>query len=136
MKDPMINCRVGDVIERSIEGMWFSAVIEKYSASNQTVDVKYLDDGNVEKEVPISEIRKAKEKNPIPGNENIRNQQRSTLPRPLAGLVEDDYDVRNSIKPTVFVHETSSVDEAIILNGAENRLAAGGGLRALRYLKK
>ena len=136
MKDRTINCRVGDVVERNIEGLWFLATIEKYHVSHQTVDVRYLDDGNRELDIPVAEIRKAKEKHPLPGSENLQNQQKITLPRPLAGLVEDDYEVRNSIKPTVFIHESTSTDEAIILNGAENRLAAGGGLRALRYLKK
>ena len=132
---PMVRYKVGDRVERNIEGMWFLAQIEKYHASNETIDVRYLDDGNQEEGIHVSEVRKIHSGSSF-GNENMQNQQKSTLPRPLAGLVEDDYEARNAVKPTVFIHESGSIDEAIILNGAENRLAAGGGLRALRYLKK
>ena len=61
-----------------------------------------------------------------------------TLARPLSGLVDDDYESRNRLKPKVHIHsnQDENDDESIILNGAENRLAAGGGLRALRYLRK
>jgi len=39
--------------------------------------------------------------------------------------------------PTVVIHNNiDEDDEAICLKGAENKLAAGGGLRALRYLRK
>jgi hypothetical protein len=131
----MVRYKVGDQVERNIEGMWFVAVVERCSSSNDSVDIKYLDDGNREDGVHTSEIRKHASSNSI-GDENLQNRQKTTLARPLAGLVEDDYEVRNAAKPTILLHENGNIDEAIILNGAENRLAAGGGLRALRYLKK
>ena len=49
---------------------------------------------------------------------------------------EDDAIERRAHRPTVIMHSSTDTEEAIILNGAENRLAAGGGLRELRYLRK
>lgn len=142
----MVDFRSGDYIERNIEGMWFTAIVEKVHDRYQSVDVKYLDDGNTEQSVPMNEVRKLtsfERRSVVDENQQNRlassssSSGKTTLPRPLAGLVEDDYDVRNSVKPTVQIHDENQIlDEAILLNGAENKLAAGGGLRALRYLKK
>ena len=56
------------------------------------------------------------------------------------GLVDDDEDERKDHIPTVVVHDEldsgqGDVD-AVCLKDAENKVAAGGGLRALRYLRK
>lgn len=133
MSDEKLAAR--ELVYRSIEGLQFAAEIIKVYKGY--VDLKYIDDGNVEERVPLDEI----EKNPsVRGRHGIeiaesKSQKGDTLPRPLAGLVEDDYEVRNNIKPVVVIHDAHNQDEAIVLNGAENKLAAGGGLRALRYLK-
>ena len=124
--------RLGQVVERYIEGLWFSASIVGLNQELKTVNLHYLDDGNAEEEVPLSEIRQSNQL-----QSSVVMQIKDTLPRPLAGLVEDDYEIRKQHKPTVIIHHQSNTsDEAIIMNGAENKLAAGGGLRALRYLKK
>jgi hypothetical protein len=142
MREPMslLSIRIGDYVERDIEGMWFAGIVEKVNKRDETAVIKYLDDGNIEEDVEFIKLRPLSKKKVISVNENQpnneQNKRKDTLPRPLAGLVEDDYEIRNSVKPTVFIHDSSSTDEAIIMNGAENKLAAGGGLRALRYLKK
>jgi hypothetical protein len=123
--------RKGQIIERYIEGLWFSAVIADLNQDLKAVSLRYLDDGNEEAEVPFNEIR---ESNQL--NSSVKKTVKDTLPRPLAGLVEDDYEIRKLHKTTVIIHHQNTSDEAIIMNGAENKLAAGGGLRALRYLKK
>eukprot|EP01031_Cornospumella_fuschlensis_P027842 gene27842-33623_t len=128
-----LKLRNGEKVERLIDTLWFSAVITSISKDRTTVNLRYLDDDNTEEQVPIEEIRLyARHDEEC---ENIGRVARNTLPRPLAGLVEDDYEARKQHVPTVFVHEDSSLDQAVLLNGAENKLAAGGGLRALRYLK-
>ena len=136
--------REGDRIERNLEGEWFPASIVEIDQKDELMSIKYLDDGKVEFEVPFRETRRYNED--VSRNRSIYSRNRSIysseskndpLPRPLAGLIEDDYDVRNQHIPTVFRHDVSNVtDHAIVLNGEENKLAAGGGLRALRYLKK
>jgi hypothetical protein len=54
----------------------------------------------------------------------------------LAGLVDDDTDIRDLLMPQVTVHDSNDTEEAIIINGTSEKLARGAGLRALRYLKK
>ncbi len=121
-----------DLVFRSIEGLLFAAEVVKVYKGY--VDIKYVDDGNVEERVPIDEIERDSRKVSHHAAE-AKLQKGDTLPRPLAGLVEDDYETRKNIKPIVVIHDNHNQDEAIVLNGAENKLAAGGGLRALRYLK-
>ena len=71
----------------------------------------------------------------ISGKE-VKAPRVETLRKPLAGLVEDDCEDRNSHATFSVVHHSADTEEAIILNGAENELAAGGGLRALRFIRK
>jgi hypothetical protein len=123
-----------DVVFRSIEGMRFAAEIIKIHKVH--VDLRYLDDGNIEERVPIEEIERPKSGPGTSCQLTECKSNRDTLPRPLAGLVDDDYEIRNNMKPVVILHDRSSADDSILLNGAENKLAAGGGFRALRYLKK
>ncbi len=122
----------GSSIERNIEGTWFGAIVLEINAKESTATVEYFDDGNIETDVHLDDIRLGKSSSHVHGKPTSKID---TLPKPLAGLVEDDYESRKNHRPTVFVHDRSVTDETIIMNGAENKQAAGGGLRALRYLK-
>jgi hypothetical protein len=134
----LASLKEGDVVVRKLEGLNFPAKVVGINRRAQEVDLEYLDDGNMEKMVSFDDIdfdfdgrHTAQMKSP--------SRKINTLPKPLLGLVEDDYEIRNKHAPTIFVHEPAAEEEsksAIILHGAENKLAAGGGLRALRYLKK
>jgi hypothetical protein len=133
----LAHLKEGDIVVRSLEGMTFPAKIVFIHRRAQEVDLEYLDDGNIEKMVSFDEIERCDSRHTA----QLRSpsQKINTLPKPLLGLVEDDYEIRNKHTPTIFVHEPAAEEEtksAIILHGAENKLAAGGGLRALRYLKK
>lgn len=129
----------GQLVIRTLEGMTFAAKILSVNSKRQEVVLKYLDDGNVEEDVPYDEIELSKDGYlTTAGSEEKRrhSEDMDLLARPLAGLVEDDHEIRKTHKPTIHIHSNDDDGEPIILNGAENRLAAGGGLRALRYLKK
>ncbi len=128
----MPTVQKGNLVERNIEGTWFHALVEDVDIKEGTVTLKYLDDNNEEEDVSMEDIRFS-EKPIFPGT-NLKKSD--TLPKPLAGLVEDDYEFRSKHRPTVFVHDSSNTDETIVMNGAENKQPAGGGLRALRHLKK
>jgi hypothetical protein len=136
--------QAGSKVERCIEGMWFDAVVERADHKDGSVTVKYVDDGNVEEDIPFDEVRRADFKLPSNNNHSEEKEdkdgnvpkQSSTVPRPLAGFIEDDYDERNSLVPEVVIHRTSETENAIIINGAQSKLAVGGGLKALRYLKR
>jgi len=60
---------------------------------------------------------------------------KDTLKKPLLGLIEDDSEQRRNHVHKSVIHSGEETEEAIILHGAEHRMAAGGGLRALRFLK-
>lgn len=130
-----------DRIQRNLDGVWYAAVVLKVHPGGHCLEIRYADDDNTEDEVPVDEIRT------LASIENLQNssqnllmgspsRNRDTLNKPLAGLIDDDTEVRRKHMPTVFVHSQQDGEgAAIILQGAENKQAAGGGLRALRYLK-
>lgn len=125
-------------VEREIEGMFFPAVVKEVNTRLEILTLEYLDDGNREESVPFTEVRMASSgDSEFVAEPTIqrRNSDMGKLRKPLAGLIEDDDDERAKHIPTVTIHKDAD-SEVIILNGAENKLAAGGGLRALRYLNK
>lgn len=129
----------GGSVERNIDGMWFTATVLVVDETRKELRVRYDDDQKVEERVPFDEVRQRA----APGRdmsdrpvEFTSTQVVGTLAKPLEGLIDDDCDARLAHRPTVVIHSCADSEEAIILNGAENRLAAGGGLRALRHLKK
>jgi len=133
----------GDLVERMIDDQLYKVTIEAIDYIRCVATVKYVDDGNIEENVMFDEIKfivnSAATFNPfnIMSVFNIKETIRKseTLLKPLKGLIEDDSDDRIKHVPTVTIHQTVETEEAIIINGQENKLAAGNGLRALRYLK-
>jgi hypothetical protein len=136
-----MRIKKGDVVIRSIEGLDFEATVLEVDLSRRSVRLCYIDDGNIEDSVDFEDIQEIVEgkSNREFGNLSKNCRKGETLAKPLSGLVDDDHEVRNNHQPKVIIHDNCDADDSrapIILNGAENRLAAGGGLRALRYLKK
>lgn len=123
----------GALVEREIEGMWFPAEITASFQRGRMFTLTYIDDGNVEEGVSIEEIRICRNTSSILGSP--RGAKKSSLPKPLLGLVDDDWEIRNSHEAKVTIHQDCDTETSIIINGAEKALAAGGGLRALRHLK-
>jgi Tudor domain len=122
----------GVKVLRDIDGMWFTAVIEKADKRNRQYRIRYLDDGNVEDYVPENDLKLLDENS----DAQCRGKQvYDPLPKPLAGLVDDDSHIRSQHRPSVTIHADPNTEEAIIINGAAEQLARGGGLKALRYLK-
>lgn len=152
-------------VERIIDDVWYKGVLGEVDAELEEATVVY-DDGNTEPSVSFDDLRLYRPGDgagaPIIGSKNgyIHSSASSssgsggrgsasdangkeakaprveTLRKPLAGLVEDDCEDRNSHATFSVVHHSADTEEAIILNGAENELAAGGGLRALRFIRK
>jgi len=119
------------------EGSWYPGRLQKVDLKAKTATIVYDDDGNIEASVPFSEIRRRSSSKSSSSSTSTSVRIADTLPKPLAGLIDDDSDVRSKLRPTVIVHSEEDAGEgAIVINGADNKLAAGAGLRALRYLKK
>jgi Tudor domain len=126
----------GVVVERNIDGEWFKATIQSIDEETKLYSIKYSDDGNIEDEVASEDLRLSVAiENPLSFLSIFSFVKKCTLPKPLAGLVEDDSDARNLQQTTVTVHTDTNTDHAVIINGTADRIAVGGGLRALRYLK-
>jgi len=147
--------QVGDAVERNIEDMWFSAIIEGVNLTRRQLKIRFLDDDNVEEGVPMADCRPrnvevyegeskgnyetrrhdCKRGEDRDGKSGVSVGKKDTLKKPLAGLIEDDCKQRAQSVPVVVLHSTADTEDAIILHGEESRMAAGGGLRALRFLK-
>ena len=133
--------RPGDIVERDIDGEWFPARVE--GVKGQEYKLRYLDDMKVEEGVPMYDLRKIQQSEEESKQVESRckemedvNKVKHELQKPLAGLIEDDSVERGAHMPTVVIHNQVDDEDAVMLKGAENQQAAGGGLRALRYLRK
>lgn len=125
----------GSSVERNIDGVWFKASIESIDKLTKLYTIRYSDDGNVESEVQSEDLRCSAE-DPLNDFLSIFTfAKKCTLPKPLAGLIEDDSESRNLLLTTVTLHTDTDTNQAVIINGTADRIAVGGGLRALRYLK-
>jgi hypothetical protein len=127
--------QIGTYVERDIEGIWFAASVIEYNAVEDTVTLRYVDDDNVEEGVPLDEVRLASQHDELKSEAKTSERTKRPAAKALEGMEEDDSEERNRIVPQVTVHQSVESERAIIINGAENKLAVGGGLRALRYLK-
>jgi len=145
--------QVGDAVERNIEDMWFSAIVEGVNLTRRQLKVRYLDDDNIEEGVPMTDCRQRNVEvyegeskgnyeskgHDYKGGEvyksGISIGKKETLKKPLLGMIEDDCKLREASVPIVVLHNNTDTEDAIILHGEESRMAAGGGLRALRFLK-
>uniref|UniRef100_A0A6S9KAU9 Tudor domain-containing protein n=1 Tax=Heterosigma akashiwo TaxID=2829 RepID=A0A6S9KAU9_HETAK len=148
--------QVGNVVERDIDGEWYAAKIVSViqdEFDEIIYDVEYVDDGNVEHGVPEDELRtgdhetleQALAKADDEGNSD--NQSKAgrprEAPRPLGGALfptrgEEEEEKRRQAAPRVVVHGLAQDGEATayIINGPENNVATGSGLRGIRWLKE
>lgn len=99
----------GTIVERDIDGSWFPAKIEHIDNISRMVMLKYLDDDNEEKDVPLEEIRLLQS-----GTPNLKPAVVSSLPRPLQGLIEDDEEIRKTHQPRVVVHNGHELPEGTV----------------------
>jgi len=112
-------------------------------------DVQYLDDGKTEKNVPLDELRLFSEHDRDGAPPKLPP---SSMVLPLSGLLQQGSgsDEGETIvkTPRAVVHTTSlkdggdskhgdeNVDSGVfVVEGQQDRLAGGGGLRGIRFLK-
>lgn len=108
MKMLSVNTRV----ERNIDGMWFPAEIVSADGVAGVVTLRYTDDDNIEDLVPSSEVRIPFHE--IPTNSSPSIDRKKTLPKPLAGLMEDDSDERFKHRPRATVHANDDDDPGTV----------------------
>jgi len=137
-RDGQMVFRKGDLVERELEGCWFPARITAVNADG-SFDVFYTDDGNDEEGVDISELRagsdESKEEEKEGGFDAERAAATEAAERHLAERKEEGEEEK---APTVVVHATDRgrAASAYIINGVETNIAAGNGIRGIRWLRK
>lgn len=131
---------VGSLVEREIDGMWFPAVVEGADAHHGAYALRYCDDGNEEEDVPGGELRRAHSRpvSEAAGAMRAAKERRAAVvPTLLSGLVsEEDVEIVEC-NPRVIKHGVNDDARAtaFVLEGNQG-VAMGGGLRALRSLRK
>lgn len=106
-----MNIRKGTIVERFIEGTGFLAEIIDFDSTQYEVTIRYLDDDNIEHNVPLEDIRESREVAPSP-----RRTVKDTLPKPLIGLLDDDSDYRLAHRPTVIIHQDDETGMLLIVS--------------------
>ncbi|ETI42454.1 hypothetical protein F441_12395 [Phytophthora nicotianae CJ01A1] len=129
--------RVGTRVERELDGLWFPGTITDAEPDSDCYEVEYDEDMNRESEVSGSELRlldpsRTREK-PVPNE--LTPQQREILRKDSLLMQTPDYDPNKA--PTVVLHHQGETNAAsgYIINGLENNVATGNGLRGIRWLR-
>jgi hypothetical protein len=119
---------VSSVVERNIDGQWFHAEVVAVRSFNRgrgayddddeevLLTLKYFDDGNIEENVDPGEVRLL-DKDSSPHSlahtgaalGALPPRKKSTLPKPLAGLMEDDEDQRITHQTRVILHNEDEI---------------------------
>uniref|UniRef100_A0A7S1TVG1 Tudor domain-containing protein n=1 Tax=Phaeomonas parva TaxID=124430 RepID=A0A7S1TVG1_9STRA len=131
---------VGAVVEREIDGLWFPARIIR-GTFGELFDVEYLDDGNVETDVPRAELRPANvndlDLEAATAKAEAASQAALKVPEVLRNIVPQEEIEIIECQPKVVRHGVNDDTRATALVlGAEQGVAHGGGLRALRSLRR
>jgi len=90
----------GALVEREIEGMYFLAEITHSHHHGREFTLRYVDDDNVEEGVPCDEIRLSRKSI----MDSPKAERKSSLPKPLLGLIEDDAEMRHKHEAKVTIH--------------------------------
>ena len=101
--------------------------------------MQYLDDGKIEVDVPADELRLISEKDRV----ERQSPPPATLSFPLGGILNDreDNDGHEIVKtPRAIVHRKGSAEhdedsDVLVIEGQQEHLATGGGVRGIRFLK-
>ena len=86
--------KVGDIVEREIDGLWFPARIECSKDKGRSYSVRFMDDMKVEDDVLSRELRRF-EGDLAQFDINKTGKVVETLQKPLAGKYILSYDVQS-----------------------------------------
>ncbi|KAG7392772.1 hypothetical protein PHYPSEUDO_014259 [Phytophthora pseudosyringae] len=129
--------RVGSRVERELDGLWFPGTITDVEAGSDCYEIEYDEDMNREGEVPGSELRLVdpSRTREAPPKTELTAQEREMLRKDSLLMQTPDYDPNKA--PTVVLHHQGETNAAggYIINGLENNVATGNGLRGIRWLR-
>lgn len=128
---------IGSRVERELDGLWFPGTIVDAEPDSDCYEVEYDDDMNREGEVSASELRLLDPNRTleVPMKKELTAQQREMLRKDSVLMQTPDYDPNKA--PTVVLHHQGETNAAAgyIINGLENNVATGNGLRGIRWLR-
>ncbi|DBA02022.1 TPA: hypothetical protein N0F65_000269 [Lagenidium giganteum] len=137
-----VKWAVGLRVEREIDGLWFPATIVRVADDGDDClfEIEYDEEHTREADVSKDELRPLDEHDenarcpPKTSRPSLTPQQQRELKDSLL-FQATDYDPNKA--PTVVVHHKgeSASASAYIINGLENNIAAGNGLRGIRWLR-
>ncbi|KAF4321570.1 hypothetical protein BBO99_00004602 [Phytophthora kernoviae] len=125
---------VGSRVERELDGLWFAGTITDADPDSDAYEIEYDEDMNREGEVSASELRllDPSRTREASAKTELTAQEREMLRKDSLLMQTPDYDPNKA--PTVVVHHQGETNSATgyIINGLENNVAAGNGLRGIR----
>ena len=101
---------IGSKVERFVEEMWFMGEVIAIDEVNQECTISYIDDGWEEENVPFCDLRLLNKDCKIA---EVKTGRKSSLPKPLLGLIDDDSEKRSCHQPTVEVHHDSNTGKMV-----------------------
>lgn len=103
---------VGALVERDVDGLWFTARVLSVNETDRSYNLLYLDDGNTEVDVPLMETRPVQDPESLP-KEPLRARVLPTPPifLPFQQLLATDEDTSKDCTPRIIVHAPGPVDE-------------------------
>ncbi|KAH7491627.1 hypothetical protein PRIC1_002965 [Phytophthora ramorum] len=129
--------RIGSRVERELDGLWFPGTITDAEPDSDCYEVEYDEDMNRESEVSACELRllDTSRTREAPVKMELTAQQQEMLRKDSLLMQSPDYDPNRS--PTVVLHHQGETNAAggYIINGLENNVATGNGLRGIRWLR-
>jgi hypothetical protein len=149
MKAPMV---VGAAVMRELEGMLFPARIIRVS-SDGTFVIKYTDDGNIEEGVeedemeidegaPSLTIEELDELNGESKDDNNDDEGKYDTDDGLGSPIMSRSQLKRpeTARATKHTGKTSAMEtdssNAFIINGLESNIAAGKGIKGIRWLRQ
>uniref|UniRef100_K3X7F7 Tudor domain-containing protein n=1 Tax=Globisporangium ultimum (strain ATCC 200006 / CBS 805.95 / DAOM BR144) TaxID=431595 RepID=K3X7F7_GLOUD len=131
--------RVGSRVERELDGLWFPATVVGVD-DDGLFELEYDEDHNHEMDISADELRHLDENVQRPKTPalvpTLTPQQRELM-RKDSLLFQSTTDYDPNKMPTVVLHHQgeSHAASGYIINGLENNIAAGNGLRGIRWLR-
>ncbi|CEG44151.1 uncharacterized protein PHALS_14412 [Plasmopara halstedii] len=125
-------------VERELDGLWFPGTVTDAEPNSDCYEIEYDEGLNRESEVSASELRlfdPSRIGEPLMEVLAVTAQQRVILQKDSLLMQTPDYDSKKA--PTIVLHHQGETNAATgyIINGLENNVATGNGLRGIRWLR-
>mmetsp|Transcript_8751 Transcript_8751/g.33003 ORF Transcript_8751/g.33003 Transcript_8751/m.33003 type:complete len:134 (+) Transcript_8751:171-572(+) len=123
----------GCVVERVLDDAWFPARILSCTF-DKLFDVEYLDDGKIERDVPAEDLRMASKDAKLEKRDEKTEDTTSALLKHL--LPHEETKVIECTPKVIRYGVNDDTKATALILGPQEDVAHGGGLRALRTLKR